>query len=196
VTELRTTRAALERLQPDDKTRYPWLAVYSGLHDELREYLLGLLSLRLDDASAAARHADALAMRNNAEARTFAHNLRAGIAAANGGNEQVLASYATGRFRVAEGLLESEFGSQALERWQQAELLFNSGRYDEALDWYNSLPEISIAGLVYLAPVHLRRAQIAERRGNVAEAQLHYSRFRELWRDADPEVRFGRESEG
>ena len=170
-------------------TRYPWLAVYNGLHDEVREYLLGLLALRMGDARAAARHTAALEMREGAEARGFAQSLRARTAVANRQVDRALHAFEAARFRTGEGFLESEFGSQAAERWERAELLFKSGRHDEALAWYNSLPEISIAGMVYLAPVQLRSAQITERRRQPALAAQHYRAFIRLWQHADVELR-------
>jgi tetratricopeptide (TPR) repeat protein len=42
--------------------------------------------------------------------------------------------------------------------------------------------------LVYLAPSHLRQAEIYDRRGDRDEAVKHYRRLVELWRNADPEL--------
>jgi hypothetical protein len=41
---------------------------------------------------------------------------------------------------------------------------------------------------VYLAPSHLRQAEIYDRRGDRSQAARHYRRFIELWREADPEL--------
>jgi hypothetical protein len=43
--------------------------------------------------------------------------------------------------------------------------------------------------LLYLAPAHLRQAEIHERAGRREQALQHYRAFVELWRDADPELR-------
>jgi hypothetical protein len=42
--------------------------------------------------------------------------------------------------------------------------------------------------LVYLAPSHLRQAEIYDRRGDPRQAVKHYRRFIELWSNADPEL--------
>jgi len=41
---------------------------------------------------------------------------------------------------------------------------------------------------MYLAPSHLHRARIHERRGERVAAVEHYARVVELWRDADPRL--------
>ena len=41
---------------------------------------------------------------------------------------------------------------------------------------------------MYLAPAHLRQAEIYERRGKRDLAARHYRRFIELWSRADPEL--------
>ncbi|HEX9108077.1 MAG TPA: BTAD domain-containing putative transcriptional regulator, partial [Longimicrobiales bacterium] len=68
---------------------YPWLGVYDGLHEVIRQYLLGLLQLRRGDRSAVLRRADALegAPGKPIErefARGMAESLRAHVAAEAG----------------------------------------------------------------------------------------------------------------
>lgn len=172
---------------------YPWLAVYDGLHGVIREYLLGLLELRRGDESAAERRAVALVQRGgNAEQRELARGLGQSLrahAAARAGRPDALARFDAARLRLPEGLLESQIGSQAYERWGRAELLFRLGQWRQALPWYVSLTETSfIDGLIYDAPAELRQAQIYERLGDRRAAQSHYARFIELWRSADPEL--------
>ena len=170
---------------------YPWLAVYNGLHGILREYLLGLLTLRRGDADATRQRAaalDAQGERGEARelARGLAESLRGHIAASRGDTAEALARFDAARLRVSEGLLESQIGSQAYERWARAELLFRTGRLREASSWYATLAETSIDGLIYLAPAEFRQAEISERLGDRAGAMVHYRRFLELWREADP----------
>jgi tetratricopeptide (TPR) repeat protein len=71
------------------------------------------------------------------------------------------------------------------ERFLMAELLRALGRHEEALDWYLSYP----AGYdqPWVAPAHVRAAQIYERMGNRERAAFHYTRFVRLWEGADPE---------
>jgi tetratricopeptide (TPR) repeat protein len=82
----------------------------------------------------------------------------------------------------------SPFFSQALERYLQAELLAQLGRAKEALEWYESIAQLHVTDLIYLAPSHFGRAEIHERLGERDQAVHHYSRFIELWKDADPEL--------
>jgi hypothetical protein len=42
--------------------------------------------------------------------------------------------------------------------------------------------------LAYLAPSHLRQAEIYQRRGQRDLAVQHYRRFIELWGESDPEL--------
>jgi len=173
-------------------TTFPWLAVYNGLHGIIREYLLGLLELRRGDAAAAAQRAAALAGRGGKpEAREFARGLGESLradAAAAAGHVDALARFDAARPRVSEGLLESQFGSQAYERWTRAELLFRLGRWQQAEAWYAGLAETTIDGMLYLAPAELRLAETRDRLGDRRAAAAHYTRFIELWRNADPEL--------
>jgi tetratricopeptide (TPR) repeat protein len=190
--------AALLRLDPTAlrATTYPWRAIYNGLHPTLRDYLLGLLELRRGDAEGIRRRAAALAARatqggrrdGRELARGLAESLLGHVAIANARGSEALARFDTARLRVSEGLLESQVGSQAYERWARAELLFRMGRLQEALPWYATLAETSIDGLIYLAPAEARQAEVCERLGDPDAAIAHYRRFLELWHDADPEL--------
>jgi tetratricopeptide (TPR) repeat protein len=75
------------------------------------------------------------------------------------------------------------------ERFLYAELLRAAGRGDEALRWFATFPDPNGSDLAYLAPSHLRRAEILDALGRRAEAAEHYRRFVALWRDCDPELR-------
>ena len=190
--------AALLRLDRADLrvTTYPWRAVYNGLHPTLRDYLLGLLELRRGDGEGVRRRAASLAARaaqgggrdGRELARGLAESLLGHVAIANGRGSEALARFDAARLRVSEGLLESQVGSQAYERWARAELLFRMGRLREALPWYATLAETSIDGLIYLAPAEARQAEIRERLGDPDAAIAHYRRFLDLWRDADAEL--------
>ncbi|NJD11013.1 MAG: hypothetical protein FIB01_11460, partial [Gemmatimonadetes bacterium] len=191
--------AALLRIDAEGAaaTSYPWLAVYNGLHPAIREYLLGLLALKRGDTTATRVRAQALtarAARTTArEAREFerglAESLRAHVAAAQSRGPEALARCDAARLRVSEGLLESQLGSQACERWARAELLVRLGRLREALPWYATLSEMFIDSQIYLAPAELRQAELYERLGEDSTAARHYQRFLELWSSADPALR-------
>ena len=189
---------ALLRLDPSTlpATTYPWRAVYNGLHPTLRDYLLGLLALRCGDSAGTRRRASALAARAaegggrepSELARGLGESLLGHVAMANARGPDALAHFDAARLRVSEGLLESQVGSQAYERWARAELLFGMGRLQEAQRWYATLAETSIDGLIYLAPAEARQGETAERLRDREAAIRHYRRFLELWADADPEL--------
>lgn len=176
------------------RATYPWFAVYDGIHGTLREYLLGLLELRGGSTGAARQRAAVLASRggNGRESRELARGLSESLyahaAAASDRSPEALARFDAARLRVSEGLLESQIGSQAYERWARAELLFRTGRLREALPWYATVAEGFIDGLIYLAPAEARQAAIYERLGDGPAAMAHYTRFLELWSGADPEL--------
>ncbi len=81
---------------------------------------------------------------------------------------------------------QSPFYSHAYERFARAELLYELGRYDEALRWYRTIADwLVCAG----GPAHLRLAEIHERRGERVEAIRHYVRFIEWGEDCGAELR-------
>lgn len=82
----------------------------------------------------------------------------------------------------------SPFYSHVSARYLRAELLNALGRYEEALPWYGNIL-LSIYDHTYLAPSYLRQGEIYEKLGNQEEAIEHYTRFVELWKDCDPELR-------
>jgi tetratricopeptide (TPR) repeat protein len=79
--------------------------------------------------------------------------------------------------------------SGSLQRYLRAMFLEEMGRLEDALRWYGSFEQISMYDFVFLAPSHLRRAEIYERLGDLDRARRHYARFVELWSDCDPELR-------
>jgi len=192
--ELGALREALERpasLQPA-REAFPWAP--REIAWWRRHYLAGLLSLRLDDAYGALRHAvelerpvdDAV---ETGFAQTIARTLRSGLARRQGQPSEAL------RLLDDPGIppdsIRPNISSfpEADARFLKGELLRRLGRPREALRWYASFPDPAAYDLIYLAPSHLKRAQVHEQLREPAEARFHYSRVLDLWREADPAFR-------
>jgi len=158
----------------------------------LRDYLLGCLSARSGDLAAAAGHAAVLERMEGSEddnlAQVLALGVRAMVARSKGDPKSALQLLEQIRRPARrEEVSQSPFHALALERYLRAELLRELGRDEEALVWYASLGELSPFELVFLGPSHLHRAQIYDRLDRRTEAADHYTRFVDLWKDADPE---------
>ena len=167
--------------------------VHNGVHTHLRLYLLGLLNARLGDHDAALRYAAELEEleaphETGSVARDLAQGVRAQAAWDQGRPDEVLAALdaAPGRVRF-ERAWASPFYSQSRERYLRAQAFEALGRQQEALGWYATVSQHSVYDKIYLAPSHLRRAEIYERLGDRDKAALHYARFIELWADSDSE---------
>lgn len=171
-----------------------YVNVHDGIHAHLRLYLLGLASARLGDREAAGRYAGELErLAPPREAGTLAQDLAQGIRAqvawVEGDAQQTLAALDAAPRQVRfERAWTSPFYSQSLERYLRGWALEATGRPHEALRWYATLSQHSVYDKVYLAPSHLRRAEIYERLGDRESAARHYARFIELWQGADPEL--------
>ena len=167
-----------------------------ALQPHMRLYLLGLLDARKGAYDDALRHAAAierLAVVPGAEpvTRTLVRGVRAAVALQRGDPTAVLAELGATN-DVIPPIYAAEFRpAEVHARWLRAEALFALRRDDEALHWYALALEAPVANgamleLVLAAPTHLRRAEIHERRGNVAAAEAGYRRFQAMWREADP----------
>jgi TolB-like protein len=168
----------------------------------LRLYLRGMLALQADGPAAAAPWVDSLhALARTAlayagpagpdalvlVARGRARALTAHIARAEGRDAAALAALDSIGYMIAQFRFEASMEDH--DRWLRAELLADAGRTEESIAWLGSLAQSGYDSAVFLAPSHLRRAQLHEARGERREAALHYARFLELWRDCDPELR-------
>jgi tetratricopeptide (TPR) repeat protein len=172
-----------------------YLSPTDELHPQIRLYLLGLVSARLGLYEDAAKYAEELESSERPPRGTylvpdFARTVRAQVAVERGDVESAL--------RLLEGLnLEPQYGgtyrspffTQLHTRYLLAEVLHTAGREQEALRWFASLGGTSDLALSYVAPAHLRRAEIHERLGEDEQAALHYHRFVTLWKECDPELR-------
>ncbi|MDQ3950438.1 MAG: hypothetical protein M3282_08825, partial [Gemmatimonadota bacterium] len=191
--ELLSVREELQRWDPASVAphRNQVLAVHNGLHAVLREYLVGLVSARLGDGDRARAAADTLE-RDDARAadRHFstllAGSVRASVAAADGRSDEALALLEGPRAELwYQHAVTSPFFSRAYDRYLRAELLRERGRPAEALRWYGTLGESSPYELVYLAPAHLRQAQLHDETGHPSLAAHHYARCARLWKNCD-----------
>jgi tetratricopeptide (TPR) repeat protein len=154
--------------------------------------LQGRLEAALGETTAALRKARQLdTMTDSPGASGLAHTMGQDIRAlvSGPGSAETLRYFDSDSAKVWFGLLVSDpADSRAFARFARAEMLDRLGRPQEALRWYASLDELSTSDLVYSAPAHLRRADIFERLGDLPAAAAEYSRFLELWKDADPEL--------
>jgi DNA-binding SARP family transcriptional activator/tetratricopeptide (TPR) repeat protein len=155
-----------------------------------RGYYAGLIALRAGDTLVASRNARALLRTADTSAagqlaRTFGRSLRARLRLAAHRPAEALAQLeAAGWERVAR-----RSPAEVSDRFLRAELLHLLGRDEQAMGWYHSIAERAPYELVYLAPSELRLGRIYEARGDAVEAGVHFRRFVELWREADPQVR-------
>jgi DNA-binding SARP family transcriptional activator/Flp pilus assembly protein TadD len=160
----------------------------------VRDYLLGLISVRLDDTAAARGYATELDRlgANPADsglARDYAHSVRTEIALRAGALRRALAEVEQVHFTAAAPVMSVMLHAGAHERFLHAELLRAVGRDEEALRWYSSFPEPSGYDITYLAPAYLRQGEINERLGHRAEAVEFYRRAAALWHDCEGPLR-------
>ncbi|MGD8867006.1 MAG: protein kinase [Gemmatimonadales bacterium] len=172
-----------------------FLSANDGAHSHLRLYLLALLIAQLNEDSLALEYARALGGLDGPDrvialARDLVAGVRAQISLAMGDSSEALATLEKRRYQAwYQAMVSSPFHSLDRERYLRASLLAAAGREEEALTWYNSFTEGSVYALAYLAPSHLERAKIYERRGERERAAFHYRRFIEHWSHSDPELR-------
>jgi serine/threonine-protein kinase len=192
--ELIAVRDALESWTDAAATgrrRNQVLAAHNDLHGTLRDYLRGLVAVRLGDEGAAMRAATALEATNGDPARhrfaaVLARTVRAsGVAAAGDAWEALRILGEPSEELWYQHSVTSPFFSRALERYLRAELLTALGRHREAIAWYGTLGESSPYEIIYLAPAHLRQGELYEHRGDTVRAANHYSRCAQLWKSCD-----------
>lgn len=196
--ELRTLRQELLVTPPaepePEASLAPWFTAHSEVLDATRSYLIGLLHARLGEtegAEACAAELEAMcgAFHRTSQARDAARGIRALLAAQRG--DPAAALLWLERCELAAPMhcyFASAFYGRLHERYLRAELLGRLGRDAEAATWYAALGEDSPNGFVFLAPSHLRRAELHARRGEHDRARVHALRFLELWRECDPEL--------
>ena len=163
--------------------------------EPLRQYTLGILSLRLGDtasatAAGAALHGLAASAQANALIRDLDRGLRARLERQAGRPDRALHLLEEMESRDTQGdVAATPFVARASERFLRGELLVSLSRVAEALPWFASLGVGSVTEIPLQALAHLRRAEIHERLGQRDLAATHYARCLELWHDADPGFR-------
>jgi DNA-binding SARP family transcriptional activator/TolB-like protein len=188
VAALRDTLAARSRFTA---VPHPALQPDGELGGLVREYFLGLLSVRLGDGATADRYARELsavpAGSRAGPAASLAHGLAAEIARTHGQMTRALAELDGFDFQGSPPAQTMVLHWGTHERFLRAEVLLALGRDREAVPWYDSF-HISY-DLPFMAAAHLRLGQIEQRLGNLERARFHLTRFLSLWNDCDPEFR-------
>jgi tetratricopeptide (TPR) repeat protein len=164
-----------------------------GFHPLYREYLVGLVSLRLDDKRRASLSINALRDWQGESpeiddlARFLVRRLEAHGARLEGRPEEALEALSAPPPRLPVGeVANSPVLAQPFELFLRAELLHELGRTDEARSWFQMLSEgVSWFNQPFAPVAHLRLAEIYDQDGAVEEAVHHYSRFIDYWRECD-----------
>jgi tetratricopeptide (TPR) repeat protein len=191
--ELMAVRDSLTRWTAHPADRASMFRYHQEVQPQMRSYLLGLVNLRLGDTAAVSQQAselDRLAAHDAGLAKLLAHLVRGGLALANGDVPAATAqvdSFPKNPPFALIGALTPHAG--AFSRFLRAQISEAQGRLVEAIAWYASFPTSNGIDIIYLAPGHLRQAEIYQRLGQREQAIEHYSRFAELWRNCDPDLR-------
>jgi len=198
--DLDSLRREVELWNPGADGSEPGAGLASRLQPHLRLYLLGLLSSRLGDHAGALRIArDIERAEGPGEARAviraLALTIRADVALQGRNADQAGQALEAVQGEVPLELVSvpayanvREF-TQEHARHLRVLLLSGQEKHKEALQWIETSFQGAPSEIVYLAPMHLQRAQIYERLGEREKAVEHYRRFLVLWRDCDPELR-------
>jgi tetratricopeptide (TPR) repeat protein len=198
--DLDSLRTKVELWNPEAAVSEPDPGLGSRLQPHLRLYLLGLLnSRRGDDAGALrmAREIESLEGPDEARAviRALALTVRADMALQGGRVDQARQALEAVRGEVPLELVSVPVYASAREFTQEharhLRLLVLSAerQHQEALQWIETSFQGAPSEIVYLAPMHLQRAEIYEQLGEWKKAADHYRRFVNLWRDCDSTLR-------
>ena len=169
-------------------------AALDGSRTVIRQYLIGLLDLRLGNPEAASEQAKTLGLAPDSDslgslAHDYSATIDASVAAAGEDPVAVLRSLETQRFVVLGYRFVWPFHSHGVARLLRASALGRVGREDEALGWLDGLitAEHSMLDRQFLrAPAYRLVGEIHDRRGNRQAALEAYGQFVQLWRDGDP----------
>jgi tetratricopeptide (TPR) repeat protein len=193
--DLRTLRETMESWEPEEGVLPSFRELFGPhalYHQEFRLLLLGLLSARLGDRDGADEWSRLLEEYGySLETRDLTYSLSQSVDAhsafAEGSADQansILAGMIY--YPPFEFISVSPFHSRALDRWLRGEVLWELGRPEDALAWYNTLSD-GWGEFLFAGPAHLRQAQIYQELPDTALAIEHYNEFIRLWGEADPE---------
>ncbi len=195
--DLDSLRREIELWDPSAQAVGAGAGLAVQLNPALRLYLLGLLSSRLGDYEGALRMADNLARapspdQGRAVIRALSLIIQSDVALQNRSTKE-----AGQTLREVQGEVPLELVSvpiyanvreftQEHARYLRVLVLAGQQKHREALQWIETSFQGAPSEIVYLAPMHLERAQLYERLGEREKAVEHYNRFLGLWRDCDP----------
>jgi tetratricopeptide (TPR) repeat protein len=198
--DLDSLRREVELWNPRAEVSEPGAGLASRLSPHLRLHLLGLLSSRLGDQAGALRMAREIERAEGPDEarpaiRALALTIRADVAL-----QGQSAGEADQALDEVQGEVPLELVSLPLyvnvreftqehARHLRVHVLRAQQKHREALQWIETSFQGAPSEIVYLAPMHLARAEIYERLGEREKAAEHYRRFLVLWRDCDPELR-------
>ena len=178
---------------PPSGTVSSWFAAHDQIHEELRLYVIGLVSAQLGDHGRALDAAASLEAKQVSKPlgslpSDLALGVRAEVARIRGDDEIALDLLMSRAHNVwYQYMVNSTFASQARERFVEAQLLIEDDQESEALHELGLFVGYSLYDWIYVAPSHLERARALEAAGETDQSAKHYARFIELWEGADAE---------
>jgi tetratricopeptide (TPR) repeat protein len=199
-TDLDSLRREVELWDPSAEVSQSGTGLASQLQPQLRLYLLGLLSSHLGDNAGALRIATEIERADSPEEadaliRALGPTIRADVALQGGSAELAGRALESVQGEIPLELVSLPLYANVREftqehaRYLRVLVLNGQQKHTEALQWIESSFQGAPSQIVYLAPMHLQRAEIYERLGERAKAVEHYRRFVTLWRDCDPALR-------
>jgi tetratricopeptide (TPR) repeat protein len=198
--DLDSVRSEVELWNPAAEASDPGAGLALRLQAHLRLYLLGLLSSRVGDHAAALRIAGEIERADASDEapaviRALALTIRADVALQRGNPDQAGDALEQLQGEVPLELVVVPVYANVREFTQEharhLRLLVLSAqqKHKEALQAIETSFQGAPSEMVYLAPMHLQRAEIYERLDEREKAAEHYRRFITLWRDCDSVLR-------